>query len=104
MNGARAKALRRQTYGVDFSPGSRTYAKDARTGTVYADVKRRLYQRLKGRGRLGIEPQVKKPVWKRFAAQVMPFFIWDRTERRKLLKKMKEGKEKKKGVKPDVAD
>ena len=100
MRGKRAKQLRNEAYG-DNAPGHRVYAKEGRTGTVYADARRRTYQNSKGRGREGASPQVKEPLWRKFRRLVLPFGIADRDARRQMLKEMKE---KEKGEKKDVGD
>ena len=96
MNQSRAKQLRREAYPDEMSPGHRTYAKDANTGTVFADVRRRKYQNLKGRARDGVEPQVKNPKWKRYVRLVMPWWFRDR----KLRKEKQKEEQKKEQLKP----
>lgn len=50
MRGKKAKALRKQVYGSEFSFRVRKYVKDAKTGTIFCIDKRKEYQSLKKEG------------------------------------------------------
>ena len=49
MKGKKAKALRKQVYGDEFSFRVRKYMKNTKTGTIFCVGKRKKYQSLKRR-------------------------------------------------------
>lgn len=52
MSGKKAKALRKQVYGNEFSFRVREYMKNTKTGTIFCIGKRKEYQSLKRRYRV----------------------------------------------------